>query len=111
MYHIVDRLQIRRVRTLRWEERYQTIFCRPTPWRVFFEAFLGLGDFGLIDISEEDIVHFLNKTRPLSYRWEVLSINGREYAIRPFRFADMCKFCLESFQYGYIWKISKWRWR
>jgi len=111
MYHVIDTLKIRRVRTLRESERRSTIFCRPTPWNVFFDAFLGRGGFGLIDISEEDLTHFLNKSRPLSYQWEVLSINGREYAIRPFRFADMCKFCLESFQYGYFWKLSQWQWR
>ena len=112
MFHIVNRAMLERVGSLTVEQRQIAIYERPTPWRVFLAGFLKMSpEYGLIWLPDGGLESFHAKTKPLFYVWEVLQINGDEYAVVPWNFYDMCKFCLESFQYGFFVHVTKWRWR
>ena len=111
MFYIVNKQMIKNVGWLTEEQRRIAIYDRPTPWKVFLIGFLHrTPDYGLICLPDGEIERFYQKTIPLLYAWQVLCINGGQYAVREWNFFDMCKFCIESFQYGFFARIWRWRW-
>lgn len=87
------------------------LVMRPTPWKVFLSGFFYPSRFGFV-IMRDDVLHrFLSNRYAAFFDGKRLKSNGDDVAVQEWSLLNVCKFCLEGFQYHTFLKFWEWRWK
>jgi hypothetical protein len=74
------------------------------------KGFLSPDKYGFAILRHDQLARILSNQFALFFIGDEMRSNGDRILVQPWTFLNICKFCLEGFQYKTFLKFWEWRW-
>ena len=108
-YYIVKCDSLQEASRLR--DHSQIIVDRPTPWKLFLSGFLHPKALGFAVIQDDELGRLLSNRYAITFYDDVLRSNGDSIHVQKWDLLNVCKFCIEGFQYKTFLRFWEWTWK